>query len=137
MSGILGRRRNFTRGLLLSVQLLAAHRLRTALSISGLFIGVAALMVMVAVGQGAEQRLLDRLRGMGTDMVVVSAAPAPRVVGRPRQVAINTALRAADSAAIVEGSDFAVASAPAVSRSVVLRSDGVNRTTGLSGTTAE
>ena len=137
MSGFLGRRRNLARGLLLSVQLLAAHRLRTALSVSGLLVGVAALMVMVAVGKGAEQRLVDRLRTMGTDLIVVSATPAPRVAGRPRQVAISTSLRAADGEAIVEESAFAIASAPAVSRSVVLRWEGVNRTTALTGTTAD
>jgi putative ABC transport system permease protein len=137
MSGVLARRKNFARGLLLSVQLLAAHRLRTALSISGLLIGVAAVIVMVGVGRGAEQRLLDRLGAMGTDLVVVSAAPAPRVAGRPRQVPIHTALRADDATAIIEESALAIASAPAVNRSVVLRWEGVNRTTGLTGTTAE
>ena len=50
MTGISGRRRNLARGLLLSLQLLAAHPLRTALSVSGLLVGVAAVMVMVAVG---------------------------------------------------------------------------------------
>lgn len=137
MSGILGRRGNVARGLLLSLQLLATHRRRTGLSISGLFIGVAALMVMVAIGKGAEQRLIGRLRAMGTDLIVVSATPAPRVAGRSRQVAINTALRAADGEAIVTESALAIAAAPSVSRSVVLRFDDVNRTTALTGTTAD
>ncbi len=137
MSRFWGRRRNLVRGLALSAQLLAAHRLRTLLSISGLFVGVAAMMVMVAIGKGAEQSLLDRLRAMGTDLIVVSATPAPRVAGRPRQVAINTALRATDGDAIMAGSTLAIASAPSISRAVVLRSEDVNRTTALTGTTAE
>jgi putative ABC transport system permease protein len=137
MSGVSARRRPLARGLLLSAQLLAAHRLRTALSISGLLVGVAAVIVMVGIGRGAEQRLLDRLAAMGTDLLVVSAAPAPRVSGRPRQVPIHTALRAEDASAILAQSAFAIASAPAVNRSVVLRWEGLNRTTGLTGTTAE
>ncbi len=131
-----GRRKNLARGLVLSVQILAAHPLRTVLSISGLLVGVAALMVMVAVGRGAEQRLLDRLRTMGTNLIVVSAAPAPRIAGRSRQVAISTALRSDDGEVILEQTAFAIASAPVVSRTLLLRSEGVNRMTSLTGTTA-
>ena len=135
--GILARRRNFARGLLLSVQILAAHRLRTFLSISGLLIGVAAVIVMVAIGKGADRRLLEQLQAMGTDIIIVNAAPATRVAGRPRQVPVHTELRLGDAEAIVTESPFAIASAPVINRSVVLRYEGVNRTTGLSATTAE
>src|SRR6266436_7669876 len=135
--GIFARRRNFARGLLLSVQILAAHRLRTFLSISGLLIGVAAVMVMVAIGKGADRRLLEHLQAMGTDLIIVNAAPATRVAGRPRQVPVRTELRVDDAQAIVAESAFAIASAPVVNHSVVLRREGLNRTTGLSGTTAD
>jgi ABC-type antimicrobial peptide transport system permease subunit len=85
---------------MLSLQLLAAHRLRTALSVSGLLIGVAAVMVMAAIGRGAEQELRARLQTMGTDLLIVSAAPASRVAGRPRQVDVQTDLSADDAIAI-------------------------------------
>lgn len=130
-----GRRRRLVRGLLLSLQILGAHPLRTALSVSGLLVGVAAVIVMVAVSEGAERRVLRRMQAMGTNLLVVSAAPAPRVAGRPRQVAIHTTLRTADAGVIVEESTLALAAAPAVSRSVVVRSEGVNTTTTLVGTT--
>jgi putative ABC transport system permease protein len=131
-----GRRyRRLARGLVLSVQLLTAHRLRTTLSVSGLLVGVAAVIVMVAIGEGAEQRLLERVRRMGTNLLVVSAAPAQRVAGRPRQVAVNTLLRADDAAAIEQESVLAVAAAPAVSRSMVVRAEGMNTTTMVTGTT--
>jgi putative ABC transport system permease protein len=129
------RRGNLARGLVLSIQLLAAHRLRTLLSVSGLLIGVAAVMVMAAIGRGAEQELRERLQTMGTDLLVISAAPAPRVAGRPRQVDVQTDLSADDAIAILEASESAIASAPAVNRSAVLRWEGLNRATGLSGTT--
>ena len=131
-----GRRyRRLARGLLLSIQLLAAHRLRTTLSVSGLLVGVAAVIVMVAIGEGAERRVLGRMERMGTNLLVVSAAPAQRVAGRPRQVPVRTMLRAADATAIEEESALAVAAAPAVSQSMVVRSDGVNTTTMVTGTT--
>ncbi len=132
-SGLL---RRAARSLRLSVGLLAAHRLRTALSVSGLLVGVAAVIVMVAVGEGAERRVLERLRGMGTNLLVVAAAPAPRVAGRPRQVDVVTLLRAAD-AALLRQSPFAVAAAPAVNQRSVVRWEGRSTTTTLTGTTPE
>src|SRR5215510_1253670 len=110
MKATAGRRGNLLRGLILSLQMLAAHRLRTALSVSGLLIGVAAVMVMAAIGRGAEQTLRERLQTMGTDLLVVSAAPAPRVAGRPRQVNVQTDLSADDAIAILQESKAAIAS---------------------------
>jgi putative ABC transport system permease protein len=130
------RHRQLARGLALSIQLLAAHRLRTALSVSGLLVGVAAVIVMAAISEGAERRVLGRLQGMGTNLLVVSAAPAPRVAGRPRQVPVVTLLQAADAAAIAQESTLVVAAAPAVSRSMIVRAGGVNTTAMVIGTTA-
>jgi putative ABC transport system permease protein len=136
---ILRRRRHgrLARGLLLSLQLLLAHRLRTALSVSGLLAGVAAVIVMVAIGQGAERRVLQRVQAMGTNLLVVSAAPAQRVAARPRQVAVHTMLRPADAEAIERESALAVAAAPAVNGAMVVRWEGVNTTTTVTGTTVE
>jgi putative ABC transport system permease protein len=105
--------------------------------VSGLLIGVAAVMVMAAIGRGAEQQLRDRLQAMGTDLLVISAAPAPRVAGRPRQVDVQTDLSADDAILLLEAIPSAAAAAPAVNRSAVLRWEGLNRPTGLSGTTPE
>ncbi len=129
--------RQLARSLVLSLQLLAAHRLRTALSVSGLLVGVAAVIVMVAIGEGAERRVLGRVQGMGTNLLVVSAAPALRVAGRPRQVPVNTMLRAADASAVEQESVLAVAAAPAVTRSMVVRWEGVSTATTVTGTTPE
>ena len=131
------RRKAFARALVLSLQLLAAHPLRTALSLSGLLVCVASLIVMSAVGEGAERRILEHLRSMGTNLLVVIAAPAPRVLGRPRQVPVYTTLGVAEAVAIMEESALAVAAAPAVTRLVIIRSDGLNTTTVLTGTTID
>jgi len=131
------RSRKLWRSARLSLQLLAAHRLRTALSVTGLLVGVAAVMVMVAIGRGAEQRVVERVRAMGTDLLIVTAAPAPRIAGRQRQVATTTLMRPADARAIADESAFAIAAAPAVHRSLVARSDGRNTTVAVTGTTPE
>jgi putative ABC transport system permease protein len=132
-----GRRRRLLRNLTLSVRLLAAHRLRTALSVSGLLVGVAAVIVMSAVGAGAERRVVDRVRALGTDLLVVNAAPARAVAGRQQQVTTHTILRPADARAIADESALALRAAPAVSRPLVVRREGRNATVTVLGTTPE
>jgi putative ABC transport system permease protein len=120
-----------------SRELLAAHRLRTALCLSGLLAGVAAATVMAAVTEGAERRVLERVRALGTNLVIVSAAPAPRVAGRERLVEVATRLRPADADALAAESPLATGAAPAVSRSVVVHAAGLRGNTSLLGTTPE
>jgi putative ABC transport system permease protein len=121
----------------LAVQLLAAHRMRSTLSIAALLAGVMIVTVMVSVVEAAERRVLERVRALGTDLLMVSAAPAPRVAGRARQQATTTLLRPRDAEAIREESRLARAVAPQVSGNLVIRAEGRNTTASVSGTTAE
>jgi len=54
-----------------SLQALARNKLRSALTMLGVFIGVAALITMVAVGDGASAAVKKQLESLGTNMVVV------------------------------------------------------------------
>ncbi|WP_287991995.1 ABC transporter permease [Acidiphilium sp.] len=54
-----------------AVQALARNRLRSALTMLGVFIGVAALITMVAVGQGANQAIRKQIESLGTNLLVV------------------------------------------------------------------
>jgi macrolide transport system ATP-binding/permease protein len=54
-----------------SLQALARNKLRSALTMLGVFIGVAALIAMVAVGDGASSAVKKQLESLGTNMVVV------------------------------------------------------------------
>lgn len=137
MTTLASRTRRLRRQVRLSVRLLAAHRLRTALSASGLIAGVAAVMVMVALGRGAERRVVERVRALGTDLLVVTAAPAPRIAGRMRQSRTTTLLRPADAQAILEHVFRARGAAPAAHRTLVVRADGRNTTVAVTGTTPE
>ncbi len=54
-----------------SLQALARNKLRSALTMLGVFIGVAALIAMVAIGDGASAAVRKQLESLGTNMVVV------------------------------------------------------------------
>jgi macrolide transport system ATP-binding/permease protein len=65
-----------------ATQALARNRMRSALTMLGVFIGVAALIAMVAVGDGASAAVKKQLESLGTNMVVVQ--PGARTAGGAR-----------------------------------------------------
>jgi len=50
---------------------LRANKLRSALTMLGIFIGVAAVIAMVAVGGGAREQVLRQIRSLGSNLMVV------------------------------------------------------------------
>ena len=50
----------------------AANKLRAALTILGILVGVAAVIGMVSVGEGASASINNTLQGLGTNLVLVS-----------------------------------------------------------------
>ena len=59
----------------LSIAIAALRRnaMRTALTALGMIIGVAAVIVMVAIGHGAQSSIEERIRSAGTNVVTISA----------------------------------------------------------------
>jgi ABC-type antimicrobial peptide transport system permease subunit len=53
------------------MQALGRNRMRSALTMLGVFIGVAALIAMVAVGQGANEAVRKQIESLGTNLLVV------------------------------------------------------------------
>ena len=54
-----------------AIQAIGRNRMRSALTMLGVFIGVAALIVMVAVGQGANDAVRKQIESLGTNLLVV------------------------------------------------------------------
>jgi putative ABC transport system permease protein len=50
---------------------LRAHLLRTALTMLGIIIGVGAVIAMVSVGAGAQRRISEQIRSLGSNAIVV------------------------------------------------------------------
>src|SRR5262245_43487534 len=71
-----GRERRAGRALMsfeIALSGLRRYRLRTALSLFGLAIGVGALLVTVAIGNGAHRSIQDQIRAAGLNVIVVKA----------------------------------------------------------------
>jgi len=60
-------------GTLLRVALraLAVNKLRSALTMLGIIIGVAAVIVMIAVGAGAQARVEEQIRSLGSNLLLI------------------------------------------------------------------
>ena len=61
-----------------AAQAIARNKMRSALTMLGVFIGVAALIVMVAVGQGANAAVRKQIESLGTNLLVVMPGATTR-----------------------------------------------------------
>ena len=48
------------------------NKMRTLLTMLGIIIGVAAVIVMVAIGEGAQSEIRARIENLGTNLVVIT-----------------------------------------------------------------
>ncbi len=67
---------NFTATLAIALKALRVNKLRSALTMLGIIIGVAAVIVMIAVGGGARAQVESQIKNLGANlMMVFSASP--------------------------------------------------------------
>jgi putative ABC transport system permease protein len=89
------------------------NKLRTLLTMLGVIIGVAAVILMVAVGSGAQRTVSDQIQGLGTNMIMVM--PGAAQVGGVSQGAQSfTRLTVDDADAIEEQSPLVAAASPVI-----------------------
>jgi putative ABC transport system permease protein len=62
---------NFIAIIKVAARALGRNKLRTALTMLGIIIGVGAVIVLVSIGQGAQAMVLDQISSMGSNMMYV------------------------------------------------------------------
>jgi macrolide transport system ATP-binding/permease protein len=97
-----------------ALRAIGRNKLRAGLTMLGVFIGVAALIAMVAVGEGARAAVAAQVQSLGTDLLVVLPGSV-RTNGVRSGFGSASTLRVGDVAAILE-EDRAVANASYVAR---------------------
>ena len=83
-----------------SLRQLWRYRLRSGLVICCAALGAAGVIVSVNFAAGGRQQVLDQIRRMGTNIVMVTAQPDRARAGRARTGSIVTTLRGSDYTAI-------------------------------------
>lgn len=102
---------------------------RTVLTLLGVIIGVAAVIAMLAIGQGSKQAVLDRISAMGTNLLVVRpGAPGVRSTGA------NASLTLDDAEAIAADIPNVLAVSPERQATATVRVGNVDYATSIQGT---
>jgi putative ABC transport system permease protein len=113
-----------TEFLRIAVEALGRYRLRTALSVLGVVLGVAAVIAMMSVSEGAAREALAQVDALGLDNIVAQSAGGLNARGTMKR-----SLTAADAVRALELVPSATLAAPVVSRFVrVGRGDRINPT---------
>ncbi len=112
-----------------------AHPMRSVLTSLGVVIGVAAVVMMTAIGMGAQQRVTESISGLGSNLIIVMPSfqrgPVSQGAGA------GQALRDADAEAISKQVEGLAAVAPSVSTRGQLAADGANWNSRIDGVTPD
>ncbi len=116
----------------MAMQALAQNKLRTFLTTLGIIIGVASVIAMVALGQGASASVQARIAGLGVNVLTVFGGSATTGGARQGSAAVES-LRAADVEAIRRECPSVRLLSPQLRRSAQVIAGDNNWATGLQG----
>ncbi len=115
---------------------LAGHRLRTLLSLAGMAIGVAAVIALTALGEGARRYVIDQFASIGSNLLIVvpgrtETSGIPGVGGAPNDLTLL------DARAVERGVRAAARVAPLTMGTELVAHGGRRRQVAIAGTTHE
>jgi len=115
-----------------ALQAINRNKMRSSLTMLGVFIGVAALIAMVAVGQGANEAVRKQIESLGTNLVVV--LPGAIMTGGSRGGTGSASTLTVNDAQAIQREAPAVGSVGYLIRqSGQVQYSGQNWTTGIQG----
>lgn len=112
---------------------LSSNKARSGLTILGIVIGIASVITMVAIGQGAQSSIAKNIEAIGSNLIVVMPG-AQRVGGISQGAGSNQTLVVEDSDAIKSQVQSITAVAPEASRRYQVTAKGANTNTQIIGT---
>src|SRR5215207_6330270 len=74
-----------------ALESLSGNKLRSGLTVLGIVIGVAAVIAMLAVGQGAEASITGSISGIGTNLLFVFRGDADNSIRNPKPLTLGDA----------------------------------------------
>ena len=115
---------------------LASNTLRSLLTMLGIIIGVAAVITMIAIGSGAQQRVEQQIKALGSNIILV--LPGARTSGGVRLGAqTGQGISEDDAKAIMLEVPEVQAAAPSLRTGVQVVAANANWATSVYGTTPE
>jgi putative ABC transport system permease protein len=120
-----------------SLEAIRAHRLRSALTMLGILIGIAAVILTVGLGEGAQAQVTSAISSLGTNLLVVTPGSATSTTGVRGGSGSATTLTVQDASALgtAEVAPDIAGVAPTTSHSTSLTAGATTWTTSVVGTT--
>jgi putative ABC transport system permease protein len=118
-----------------ALRALAINKLRSALTMLGIVIGVAAVIVMIAVGAGAQKRVEEQIRALGSNLLLVM--PGATTAGGVRMGFGSSSTLSEDDVAAINRDIPEALAAPALRGSAQVIWGNSNWSTQIYGITAE
>ncbi len=119
-----------------ALRALAANKLRSALTMLGIIIGVAAVITMIAVGRGATLRVQEQMKGLGSNIMLV--LPGGVTAGGVRLGAqTGQGLTEEDSLAIAREVPAVQVASPSLRAGMQVVAGNANWSTSVLGTTQD
>ena len=115
---------------------LSANKVRSGLTILGIVIGIASVIAMVAIGQGAQNSIAKNIEAIGSNLIVVSPG-SQRVGGINQGFGSAQSLTVEDANAIKNEISNIDAVAPAITKRSQITAKGNNTNTQILGTTGD
>ncbi|WP_432379027.1 MacB family efflux pump subunit [Duganella sp. P38] len=112
-NSLLALRDRFSEAFRMALLAMNAHRLRTFLTMLGIIIGIASVVSVVALGAGAQRKILSDIASLGTNTIEIYPGAG---FGDLRSARVQT-LKATDAAALASQS-YVDSATPSVSTSV-------------------
>jgi putative ABC transport system permease protein len=126
---------NFSQTLLISLQSLSGNKLRSALTVLGIVIGVAAVIAMLGIGRGAQAGITANITSIGTNLLFVR--PGAAQTSGVRSAQGSAASLTLDDATALQSVAGVSAVAPEVDGRAQVIYQGVNANTSLVGATPD
>ncbi|MGB8386183.1 MAG: ABC transporter permease, partial [Dermatophilaceae bacterium] len=78
------------------------RRMRSALTVLGILIGIAAVMLTVGLGQGAQQRVTEQINKLGSNLLIVTPGSSTSAAGLRGGRGSATTLTVDDAAVLAD-----------------------------------
>ncbi len=126
---------NGTATIAVALRSLRVNALRSALTMLGIIIGVAAVITMVAVGAGAQDRVTAQIESLGANLIIIFNGSASSG-GARMGAGSNQSLTEGDAEAL-RGIDAIEAAAPMVRKNLQMVNGNLNWSSSTQGTTPD
>jgi len=129
---------NFVQTLRTAIEAIAGHRMRSILTVLGIFIGIAAVSLTIGLGQGTQRTIQDQIGSLGANMLMVMPGSSTNSgvrggMGSAATLTIEDANALSDKSVAPD----VAAVAPVMSTQLNIKTSSTNWTTSIYGTNTQ